>query len=113
MKIHRLITEGERVYPTMEFTYEESGDGFLVALSYQKQKTSSLSVSPKGITEGITEGINRLLEHIRNTPGKRIPQFVDSLGIPAKTIERWIADLKRQGRIEYRGSKKTGGYFYL
>lgn len=101
------------VYPTMEFMYEESGDGFLVTLSYQQQKTSSSLVSPKGITEGITEGINRLLEYIRNTPGKRIPQFVDSLRIPAKTIERWIADLKRQGRIEYRGSKKTGGYFSL
>jgi len=108
-------------YPTMTFEYEESGDGFLVTLRYQKQKISSVSVSPEGITEGIsegitegiTEGINLLLEHIQSAQGRRIPQMADRLGIPAKTIERWIADLKRQGRIEYRGSKKAGGYYIV
>jgi ATP-dependent DNA helicase RecG len=96
-------------YPTMTFEYEESGDGFLVTLRYLKQKISSVSVPP----EGISEGINLLLEHIRSAPGRRIPQMADRLGIPAKTIERWIADLKRQGRIEYRGSKKAGGYYMV
>ncbi len=97
----------------MTFEYEESGDGFLVTLRYQKQKISSVSVPPEGISEGISEGINQLLEHIRSAPGRRIPQLADRLGIPAKTIERWIADLKRQGRIEYRGSKKAGGYYMV
>ena len=94
-------------YPTMTFEYEESGDGFLVTLRYQKQKISSVSVPP----EGISEGINMLLEHIREAPGKRIPQLSEYLGTPSKTIERWIADLRRQERIEYRGSKKAGGYY--
>jgi len=44
----------------MEFAYEESGDGFLVNLSYRRQKVVSTSV-PR---EGINEGINLLLEHI-------------------------------------------------
>ena len=105
-----------KAYPTMEFLYEESGDGFLVSLRYQKQKISS-SVVREGINEGINgginEGINALLEYILNAPGKRIPQLAQGLGIPAKTIERWVADLKRQGRIEYRGSKKGGGYFLV
>jgi ATP-dependent DNA helicase RecG len=96
-------------YPTMTFEYEESGDGFLVTLRYRKQKISSVSVPP----EGISEGINLLLEHIRSAPGRRIPQIAGRLGIPVKTIERWIADLKRQRRIEYRGSKKAGGYYMI
>lgn len=104
-----------RSYPTMELAYEESGDGFLVSLRYQRQKVSSTPVSPEGISEGISkgisEGISLLLEHIRNVPGKRIPQISVSLGLPAKTIERWIANLKRQGSIEFRGSKKAGGYY--
>jgi len=104
-------------YPTMELAYEESGDGFLVILRYQKQKISSVSVPTEGISEGISEGrsegINLLLEHIRSAPGRRIPQMADRLGIPAKTIERWMADLKRQGSIEYRGSKKAGGYYMV
>jgi ATP-dependent DNA helicase RecG len=94
----------------MEFLYEESGDGFLVSLRYHQQKIS-LAVFDEGISEGISEGINTLLTHIRNAPGKRIPQLADSLGTPPKTIERWIAGLRRQGLIEYRGSKKSGGYF--
>ncbi len=98
-------------YPTMTFEYEESGDGFLVTLRYRKQKISSVSVPTEGISEGISEGINLLLEHIRKAPGKRIPQLSEYLGTPSKTIERWIADLRRQGRIEYRGSKKAGGYY--
>ncbi len=95
----------------MTFEYEESSDGFLVTLRYQKQKISSVSVPTEGISEGISEGIKLLLEHIRKAPGKRIPQLSEYLGTPSKTIERWIADLRRQGRIEYRGSKKAGGYY--
>ena len=29
---------------------------------------------------------------------------------PKTTLDRCLSDLKRQGLIEYRGSKKTGGY---
>ena len=82
----------------------------MVSLKYQQQKISS-AVFHEGIIEGITEGINALLKYIWNAPGKRVPQLADTLGIPAKTIERWIAVLKREGDIEFRGSKKAGGYF--
>ena len=94
----------------MEFSYQESGEGFLVRLQYQQQKISSFNTR-EGITEGITEGGGLLLEEIRNMPGRRIPQLTERLKIPQKTIERWIAELKRQGLIEYRGSKRTGGYY--
>jgi len=93
----------------MKFGYEESGDGFLVSLQYQELKISSVPVSP----EGINEGINELLESIRGEPGRRVPQLSDSTGIPAKTIERWVADLKQRGYIEYRGSKRSGGYYAI
>ena len=97
------------------FDYEECGDGFLVSLRYQKQKISSTSIVPEGISEGISEGINEgineLLGFIRNEPGRRIPQLSKELRIPAKTIERWIRGLKSRGLVEYRGSNRTGGYF--
>jgi hypothetical protein len=35
------------------------------------------------------------------------------MNIPVKTIERWIALLKRDKKIEYRGSKKNGGYYNI
>jgi len=32
-------------------------------------------------------------------------------GVPAKTLERWIKVLRELGKIEFRGSSKTVGYF--
>jgi ATP-dependent DNA helicase RecG len=94
-------------YPTMELAYEENGDGFLVALHYRLQKISSEMQS----AGGISEGIKLLLQHIRKLPGQRTPQLASSLNVPAKTIERWIRELKKQSLIEFRGSKKSGGYY--
>lgn len=104
-----------RDYPTMTFDYEESGDGFLVNVHYATQKISEKHETDEGLNgglnEGLNEGLNRLLAIIKDNPGKRIPQLAGTLGIPAKTIERWLAELKKQDKIEYRGSKKTGGYY--
>jgi ATP-dependent DNA helicase RecG len=80
---------------------EEKGDFFVVRLEKTTQKKS----------EGLSEGLNRLLECIRSMPGSQTPQLAKQLNIPAKTIERWIRELKQKGAIEYRGSKKTGGYY--
>jgi len=65
-----------------------------------------------GLNEGLNEGLNALVALIRNNPGKRIPWLAKCTNTPEKTIERWIADLKSQGKLVYSGSKKTGGYHY-
>ena len=46
-------------------------------------------------------------------PGYSVPQISASTGIPAKSIERHVAALIDKNLIEYRGSKKTGGYHPL
>jgi len=33
------------------------------------------------------------------------------LHTPSKTIERWLKKLKDEGKIEFKGSSKTGGYY--
>src|SRR3989344_3683185 len=42
----------------------------------------------------VNEGVNALLDYIAKNPGNRIPMFVKALSVPAKTIERWIKQLK-------------------
>ena len=54
-----------------------------------------------------------LYDYIKKNPGKRIPYFGKGLKIPAKTIERWIAQLRKEGKIEFKGSPKTGGYWVV
>ena len=61
--------------------------------------------------EGVSEGVSGLLIYITNNPGERIPEISKKTGVPAKTLERWISVLKKLGKIEFRGSSKTGGYF--
>ena len=65
----------------------------------------------EGISEGVSGGVNLLIELIQKNPGKRVPQLAKTLDIPAKTIERWIKQLKGEGKIEFKGSPKKGGYW--
>jgi ATP-dependent DNA helicase RecG len=58
--------------------------------------------------EGMSEGLKSI---VLSHPGIRVPQLATHLRRSRQTIERYVADLKRQGIIEYRGSKKTGGYY--
>ena len=60
---------------------------------------------------GINGGIKILLTTIENHPGLRVPNLSKSLNKPVRTIERQINELKKQNKIEYKGSLKTGGYY--
>ena len=64
-----------------------------------------------GINGGTSGGINALRNYIETSPGKRTNEIAQSLSIPAKTIEKHLAKLVKSGKIQFRGSKKTGGYY--
>ncbi len=46
---------------------------------------------------------------VRKHPGIRVPELALLVGKSKPTVERAVAQLKKEGEIEYRGSKKTGG----
>lgn len=65
-----------------------------------------------GINEGINDGVgDGVLRLVRNHPGRGVPFFTASLNVSRATAERAVAALVAAGRIEHRGSKKTGGYY--
>ncbi len=51
----------------------------------------------------------KVLEHVRQHPGEKRGDIVEALGISLSTARRALKALGEQ--VEYRGSKKTGGYF--
>lgn len=63
--------------------------------------------------EGLNEGINQLLSVICSRPGARANELATLIGKSQQTVERYVKTLKDRGQIEFRGSKKTGGYFAL
>lgn len=43
--------------------------------------------------------------------GLRAPALAKLLGTSSKNVERWLKQLKDQGKIEFKGVPKTGGFF--
>ena len=54
-----------------------------------------------------------LFDYIKNNPGKRVVHFEKELNLTRRTIERWLNKLKKEKKIEFRGSPKTGGYWEI
>ena len=80
---------------------------------------------PINVTEGINEGINDpinigegineietlILAFLEKKPGAKGGEIIQFLQKGTSTIERYLRSLKEKNLIEYRGSRKTGGYF--
>ena len=70
-------------------------------------------VISKGKT-GTPEAINEVIkEAIKNEPGINKPRLVRLVRKSRATVERAIVALVAAGKIEHRGSKKTGGYYAI
>jgi hypothetical protein len=54
-----------------------------------------------------------ILEEIKNNPGIYVIHLAQKLHekMSLRTLKRKLNDLKKSGHIEFRGSKKTGGYY--
>jgi len=65
----------------------------------------------EGIDEGKGEGIKALFEFIEKSLGLRATQISKALNVPVKTLERWLRSLKAKDTIEFRGSRRFGGYW--
>ncbi|MFA5023487.1 MAG: ATP-binding protein [Patescibacteria group bacterium] len=65
----------------------------------------------EGINEGVNEGINLVFDLINKRPGIKANFIASGLNKPLKSVERWLKVLKEKKQIEYRGSRKIGGYF--
>lgn len=64
-----------------------------------------------GVFGGVNGGVNALYDYIKLHPGGRVVHLEKALKIPKRSMERWIKQLKDEGKIEFRGSPKKGGYW--
>jgi biotin operon repressor len=76
-------------------------------------KPRSGTIKPESGTINAESGtINETInETIRLCPGISLIELAEKVGKSRTTVARTVANLKLQGVIEYRGSKKTGGYY--
>ena len=94
------VREAILEYPSMKFDYEESGDGYLVTLSYQEQKTTQKT------TQKITR--DQVLALLRGTPEMTREALASEIGVSSDAIKQHLSKLKVEGLIERKGGRKTG-----
>ena len=61
--------------------------------------------------ETVNETVRAVEEVIVANPGVKIIAIVAKTGKSRATVTRALATLKERGKIVYRGSDKTGGYY--
>jgi len=64
-----------------------------------------------GVGGGVGGGVNKLLDYICAHPGEKTTVLRQELGFSQRTLERHLQQLRNTGKIEFRGTPKTGGYF--
>jgi len=95
----------------MQFSYRESGDGFISELQYKEQKIQSRSFAT---TQETTQEINlgevkqKILHQLRENPKMTRQELTGVLGKSDATIKDHIAQLKALGLLERVGSTKGG-----
>lgn len=94
--------------PNIKFINEPAGMQFISIID---------RIADEGVNEdeGINEGINELesliLTFLEKKPGAKGYEIAEYIPKGATTTERYLRSLKDKELIEYKGSRKTGGYY--
>jgi len=99
-----------KLHGSIEPKFEEFVHGFRVILYKEKIKSKDVGINV-GINVGTNVGIDELFKFIQTNQPIRVTQIKQNFNsVTTRTIERWIKILREQNKIEYIGSKRTGGY---
>ena len=86
--------------------------GAIVAVGDGPQTRYSLAVLLNEPIEPLNEPLNgRLVRLVKTHPGVQLPYLLSVVRESRATVKRALAALVAEGKVEHRGSKKTGGYF--
>ena len=91
-------------------------DSFVMKQNYMKNifyknETPLDGVVSGGVNGVVSGGVTELLEFIQINPGLKANELSKHIDTPLRTVQRQIKELKDKNLIEYKGSKKTGGYY--
>ena len=109
------IREEITAYPTMQFQYEESGDGFSTRLQYVKQRITTAQETTQETAQEMSEKMSektseKILRFLADDPTLTIAILAEQCGVSARSIERNLKTLQQNGALERIGPDK-GGYW--
>lgn len=94
--------------PTFEYEWGSLKTTFYASKKVDEGINGGLSGTING---GLNGTIKEVYDYIQSHQGASAVDIENKLNIPLRTLQRWLKELKEKDLIEYRGSKKTGGYF--
>ena len=102
--------------PTFEYEWNSLKTTFYANKKVGEGITGGLSGMINGGLSGMINGglsgtIKEIYDYIKSHEGTSAVDMENKLNIPLRTLQRWLKELKEKDLIEYRGSKKNGGYF--
>lgn len=62
---------------------------------------------------GLNQNEERILEILRSEFGLNAVEISERMKKSVRTVERYLSSLVKQNLIEFKGAKKTGGYFLI
>lgn len=93
--------------PRPEFAYQW---GAVRTTFYRKQEQGGQA--SVGVNVGVNVGEADVLDFIRaNQPVNASAISAHYPHVTQRTIERWLKTLREQGKVEFQGAPRTGGYF--
>ena len=69
-----------------------------------------LDSSVEGLSSSVRMKMLAILDNINSKPGIKSLGLSDATGIPKKTVDRYLLELKKANIIRYEGAAKNGGY---
>lgn len=97
----------------------DEGDMFRITIPLEAQPSGGVNKETGGVFGGVFGGVNdtakmrweAILNLLSKHGGLKASQIAEETGLPKRTVERDLGQLKEQEMIIFKGSPKTGGYF--
>ncbi len=102
-RMRRLMKEAGLPKPEFE------NKGFFTVRFVKRQKTQN--VIDDRLNDRLNEREKQVLQMLSKSPGLRTNELSSLADVSLSTISRTLKNLIGLGLVEYRGAKKTGGYY--
>ena len=92
----------------------EEDDVFRITIPYKPTilQVGGINGTINGTITGTINGTIKLVyDAIIENAGASGPKLSELTGVSLRTLKRHVAELVEKRMVEYRGSKKTGGYY--
>jgi len=108
-RVHQILEEAGAPVPKFQ---DLSGIFTVTIFPIKEGRNEDHGGALSGALGGALSGAlsESILNLVMKMPGVQRHVLVDALNLPSRTVDRYIAELVKAGKIERRGSKKTGGY---